>query len=151
MPTNLLRDRGTTKASGRASSAQTKTKPRVRRVRIVAGPVSLEAELLNTPTADRIWAALPLHSTAETWGGSVHFETPVESGRERAARATCEPGDICFWSEEDRVIIVYGLTPIAKGAELRLPRPCNFWAKSRDRVDLLKQVVPGEKVSMTVA
>jgi hypothetical protein len=149
MPTNILR--GTAKAARRGDVPGAKAKGGVRRVTIRAGRVTLTAELLDTPTAARIWTALPLYSTAETWGGSVHFETPVESGRERAARSTCARGDICFWSEDDRVIIVFGATPISKGAELRLPRPCNIWAKTRDDVGLLKAVVPGEKVSVTAA
>jgi hypothetical protein len=113
--------------------------------------VSIRAELLDTPTAERIWAALPIYSTAETWGGAVHFETPVESGRERGAKALACAGEIAFWSEEDRVIIAFGPTPISKPGELRLPRSCNIWATALDDPTLLKAVTPGEKVSLTAA
>jgi hypothetical protein len=119
-------------------------------VLIRAGKVSLRAVLLDTPTADRIWAALPIHLTAETWGSSINFETPVETGRERAARAVSDPGEICFWSEDDRVIIGFGPTPLSRGHEIRLPRPCNVWANTQDDVTLLKTVAPGEKVSVAV-
>jgi hypothetical protein len=118
-------------------------------VLIKAGRVAIRAELLETETANRIWTALPLFSTAETWGNSIHFETPVETGRERGARANSEAGDICFWTEDDRIIIGFGPTPISKPGEIRLPRPCNIWAKAMDDVTLLKTVVPGEKVSVT--
>ena len=50
--------------------------PGARLVEIVAGRVKVRARLFDTLTADRIWAALPLHSTAETWGAVIHFETP---------------------------------------------------------------------------
>lgn len=148
MPTNILRNRAA-KVSARDARRPAAHGPR--RVLIRAGRVAIRAELLDTLTADRIWAALPLYSTAETWGQSIHFETPVESGRERGARINCEPGDVCFWSEDDRVIIGFGPTPISRGAEIRLPRPCNVWAKTTDDVTLLKAVVPGEKVSVTAA
>jgi hypothetical protein len=92
-----------------------------------------------------------LFSTAETWGKSIHFEVPVETGRERGARLLSEPGDICFWVEDDRIIIAFGATPISRGSEIRLPRPCNVWAKAIDDVTPLKEVVPGEKVSITAA
>lgn len=122
-----------------------------RRILIKAGRVILRAELLSTPTADRLWAALPLHCTAETWGESLHFETPVGTGRERGARLNCAAGDICYWCEDDRVIIAYGPTPISRRHEIRLPSPCNVWAKALDDVRVLKTVRPGEKVSVTAA
>lgn len=148
MPTNLLRQRGSKPAaaprSGKGAAGR-------RRVLIKAGRVAIRAELLDTETANRIWTALPLNSTAETWGKSIHFEVPVETGRERGARVLSEPGDICFWVEDDRIIIVFGTTPISRGAEMRLPRPCNVWAKALDDVAPLYVVVPGEKVSITAA
>lgn len=124
-------------------------KPTDRRVEISAGTVKIRAQLLDTPTADRVWHALPLHSTAQTWGEAIHFETHVESGREPTARMLAEPGDICFWVEDDRIIIVFGRTPISRPNEYRLPRPCNLWARALDDVRVLKAVRSGEKVSVT--
>jgi len=149
MPTHILRRLGNvltgskTKAPWRPAGA--------RHVTITAGRVVIRAELLETETADRIWMQLPIYSTVETWGSSIHFETPVETGREPAASDISRPGDICFWCEDDRVIITFGPTPIATHGEMRLPKPCNVWAKTRDDVTLLKNVTPGEKVSVTVA
>lgn len=135
----------------RTGAGRARPPGRPRRVMIRAGEVAIRAVLLETETAERIWTALPLYSTAETWGHSIHFETPVETGREQDARSEAAPGDIAFWSEEDRIVIVFGKTPISKPGEHRLPRPCNIWAKALDDVSLLKSVVPGEKVSVTAA
>ena len=148
MPTNFLRRLG-----GVLTGSKTKAPARPdgpRWVLITAGRVALRAELYETKTADRIWAQLPLYSTAETWGAAIHFETPVETGREASAKTLSTPGDICFWTEDDRVIIVFGPTPIAQSGEHLLPKPCNVWAKTRDDVSLLRSVTPGEKVSVTV-
>jgi len=151
MPTNMLRDRNRSVGADKALQRQRATKPKDRRVLITAGRVKIRAQLLDTPTAERLWHALPLHSTAETWGQAIHFETPIESGRERNARQLAEPGDIYFWVEDDRVVIVFGRTPISRPGELRLPRPCNLWARALDDVGVLKAVRPGEKVSVTSA
>ncbi len=152
MPTNLLRDRNRSAGgAGKQRERSRGAKPQDRRILISAGTVKIRAQLLDTPTAERLWQALPLHSTAETWGHAVHFETPIESGRERNARAIAVPGDICFWVEDDRVIIAFGPTPISRPGEVRLPRPCNLWARALDDVRLLKAVRPGEKVSVTPA
>jgi hypothetical protein len=124
------------------------TKPADRSVEISAGKVKIRAQLLDTPTATRIWLALPIFSTVKTWGEAIHFETHVESGREHTARTVVEPGDICFWGEDDRIIIVFGRTPISRPNECRLPRPCNLWARALDDVRVLKVVRPGERVSV---
>lgn len=151
MPTNILRRRNTPVSSSARSTAGPAGAPGARRVLIVAGQVRLRAELLESATADRIWTALPLYSAAETWGAAIQFELPVESGRDRTARLNGLAGEIYYWSEDDRVIIPFGPTPISRGADIRLPSPCNVWAKALDDVTLLKTVRPGEKVSVTVA
>ncbi len=151
MPTNLLRDRSRAISPDKAKTRRRATQPKDRRILITAGRVKVRAQLLDTPTAERIWHALPLYSTAEPWGQSIHFKTPLESGRERNARQLATLGDIYFWVEDDRVIIAFGATPISRPGELRLPRPCNLWARALDDVGVLKAVRPGEKVSITSA
>jgi hypothetical protein len=143
MPTNLLRRT--------ASKATPAAKPAVAAPRLAlmtAGRVAIRLRLLDTPTADRLWAALPLYAAAEPWGQSIHFETPVESGRERGARLHGCPGEVFFWINEDRVLIPYGRTPISRPGEMRLPHPCNIWAQALDDVALLKTVRPGDRVEL---
>ena len=149
MPTNLLKGQNRSVKADPKQRHKGATKPADRCIEISAGNVTIRAQLLDTPTADRVWAALPLHSTVKTWGEAIHFETHVESGRERNARIVVEPGDICFWVEDDRIIIAFGRTPISRPNECRLPRPCNLWARALDDVRVLKAVRPGEKVSVT--
>ncbi|HXF54857.1 MAG TPA: cyclophilin-like family protein, partial [Hyphomicrobiaceae bacterium] len=115
---------------------------------LTAGRGSIRLKLLDTPTAARVWAALPLYSALEPWGESIHFEVPIETGRERGARLNGAPGEVFFWIGEDRVLIPYGRTPISRPGEIRLPHPCNLWAEALDDVGLLKAARPGEKVAL---
>jgi uncharacterized protein len=149
MPTNLFRRLGDALGAKRAKAYKRPDGPRT--IVITVGRVALRAELLDTLTADRVWSQLPLFSTAETWGAAVTFEVPVETGREKTAKTVADPGDICFWTEDDRIVIAYGRTPISKAGEARLPKPCNVWARALDDATLLKSVTPGEKVSVKVA
>jgi uncharacterized protein len=143
MPTNILRQRV---RAPQKLAASPQLQPRIAVLTI--GDIKIRLRLADTLTAARIWAALPLFSTAETWGDSIHFEVPVETGRERNARLNVKPGDICFWSEDDRILIGFGPTPISKPDEIRLMRPCNIWAQALDDVTALRRITPGEKVAL---
>ncbi|MBV1694780.1 MAG: hypothetical protein KGP27_10010 [Hyphomicrobiales bacterium] len=119
-----------------------------REVVIRAGRVVIRARLAETPTADRIWQQLPIYSSAEIWGGSLHFETHVETGRERGAKVAVKPGDIGYWIERDRIIIGYGATPTSKPGQIRMPSPVNVFAHALDDVSQLALVQPGERVAV---
>ena len=62
------------------------------RIRFDFGTLTLEAELLDTPTAKAITAALPISSSVLTWGEEVYFDVPVKVARESDARAVIVPG-----------------------------------------------------------
>ena len=143
MPTNILR-----KASDTRPPARPRAAAGARTAVLSVGRVSLRLQLMATDTADRVWAALPIHSTAETWGACIHFETPVETGRDRTAKLNGAPGEIYFWSEDDRILIPFGPTAISRPGECRLPRPCNVWATTADDVTALGAIRPGEKISL---
>ncbi len=146
MPTNLLRH-----ANVARPPAVTRRLPHAAGAVAVltVGRARIQLSLADTDTAARIWQALPLFGTAETWGACVHFEIPVESGRDRTARMNGKLGDIYFWVEDDRILIPFGPTPISRPNEIRLPRPCNVWAAARDEVTALAAVVPGQAVALT--
>lgn len=144
MPTNILRKSASRRAPAR--NARASSAPRL--AQLTAGRISIRIELADTPTADVVWQGLPLYSTAETWGDSIHFETPLEAGRDRTARLNGVPGEIYFWTEEDRIIIPFGRTPVSRPGESRLQRPSNLWARALDDVRALAAVTPGEKVTL---
>lgn len=120
----------------------------MRKIKITAGTVSIRAELLDTPTADAIYANLPIHSEAHTWGEEVYFETPVSVAREADARDVVEPGELAFWVEGDSIAIGFGRTPVSRGDEIRLAAPTNIWARALDDVKQLEAVKDGDRVTV---
>jgi len=118
------------------------------KIRFDFGGVTLDAELLDTPTAKAVAAALPLTASVLTWGQEVYFEVEVEVARETGARAVVTPGEIAYWPEGPAIAIGFGRTPISKGDETRLASPCNVFARALGDVKSLAAVKAGTKVSL---
>lgn len=123
----------------------------MREILIRAGKVVIRARLLDTPTAQRIWEALPIYAAVQTWGEELYFMAPVSSEREPDARDVVEPGEIAFWPDGDAIAIGFGPTPLSKTGEIRLASPSNIWALALDDVRQLRSVYAGERVAVLEA
>ena len=80
------------------------------KVRIKTKAVEMMAELNDSPSARKIWEALPIESTTQLWGKEVYFEIPVHV-EERDAQAKVPSGTIAFWPPGDCFCIFFGQTP----------------------------------------
>ncbi|WP_267243527.1 cyclophilin-like fold protein [Streptomyces sp. PR69] len=106
----------------------------------------LTATLEETPTSTALMGALPLVSTAHTWGEEVYFDTPVSVAVEPDARQVVDPGTVAFWTEGDALALPYGPTPISRGEECRLASPCNVLGRFDGDPRLLATVRSGDPV-----
>ena len=96
-----------------------------RRIRIIAGKVSAEAILNDSPTATKIWEALPIEGRGSTWGDEIYFSIPVEAEQEKDARDIVAVGELGYWPPGNAFCIFYGATPGSTEGEIRPASPVN--------------------------
>lgn len=116
------------------------------RIRILWPAGQATATLRATPTAEALWAELPIASSASTWGEEVYFGTPVSVPREDDAEQVVEPGTVAFWTDGDSLALPYGPTPISRGDECRLASPCNILGALDGDAQVLRTVRPGDPI-----
>ena len=113
-----------------------------------AGSETLLLDCLDTPTTRAILAALPLSTTAQTWGNEIYFPVAASALLEASAKDVVQPGEIAFWTEGNCIAIGFGPTPVSRGDEIRLAARTNIWAHSRDDVRCLSRVKTGDQVTL---
>ena len=118
------------------------------RIEITIGTVVIVVDCLDTPTSASILSALPIQSSAQTWGHEVYFSVPVTVEKNADAKDVIESGEIAFWVEGSCIAIGYGPTPISNGNEIRLAAKTNIWDHSRDELSILSNVNPGDPVNV---
>jgi len=118
----------------------------MRKVRIKAGGVEVEAVLHKTPTAEAIWMTLPIEGKANRWGDEIYFEIPVKMPLEKEAKELVELGDLGYWPEGAAFCIFFGPTPISQGDEIRPASAVNIVGEVQGDPKVFKQVKDGTKV-----
>ena len=109
---------------------------------------SLNLFLKETETAEKIYNAVPINSSINTWGEEIYFNTNLSINREKEAKAVVDFGEIAFWTEGSAIAIGYGKTPVSSGDEIRLASPCNIWANADFDKSFFGDINDGDKVTL---
>ncbi len=120
--------------------------PGEKKITIIAGKALSEARLLNTPTADAIWNALPFESTCNLWGDEIYFTIPLRASLEKDAQEIVAPGDLGYWPQGPAFCIFFGPTPISQGSEIRPASAVNVFGKIIGDTTIFKKVPPNAPV-----
>jgi hypothetical protein len=118
------------------------------KITILAGSVSLPAELNDSPTARQIWDALPIAGSVCTWGDEIYFEIPVMAEQEPDARADVEVGELGYWPVGHAFCIFFGPTPASTGERPRAYSPVNVLGRVVGDATLLRTVREGSQVQI---
>lgn len=115
------------------------------KIMITVENLKIYAELNNSETAKKIWEALPIKGSANTWGDEIYFSIPVKFGLENA-KAVVSEGDLGYWSPGSAFCIFFGPTPASHGEEIRPASPVNVFGKIIGDPKVFKKVRLGAKI-----
>jgi hypothetical protein len=119
------------------------------KINISVGNVSLEAEMFDTPTAARIFEALPIEGAANVWGDEIYFDIPVNLEQEPDARADVEVGDLAYWPAGSAFCIFFGPTPVSTGDQPRAYSPVNIFGRVLGDAGKFRGIASGAPVKVT--
>jgi hypothetical protein len=119
------------------------------KIKISVEGIELSATLNDSFTAKKIWQALPIEGSANTWGDEIYFSIPVNLEQATDARADVAVGDLGYWPTGKAFCIFFGPTPVSSGPQPRAASPVNVFGKVDGNVTQLRQVGYGSKVHVT--
>lgn len=119
-----------------------------RTIRITAGKVSAEAILNDSPTATKIWEALPIEGRGNTWGEEIYFSIPVEAKPEKDAREIVAVGELGYWPPGTAFCIFFGRTPASTDDRPRAASAVNIIGRIQGDATAFKSVTSGTRVRL---
>lgn len=119
----------------------------LKKIEIVAGNVSVTAELYDNQMADDIWDVLPIQGSAKTWGDEIYFPIDLKSGYQEDKKEIVEVGELAFWDPGRAFCIFFGPTP---GSDVPRPAdPATVFGKVVGNTEKLKSVPSGINIKVT--
>ena len=117
----------------------------VKKITIKTEDLKVDAGLNDSNTAQKIWEALPIEGSVNTWGDEIYFSIPINIGLENAEEVVSE-GDLGYWPPGSAFCIFFGTTPASQGDEIRPASPVNVFGKIIGDSKVFKKVSSGAKI-----
>ena len=118
----------------------------MRKITIKINDLKIKAELFNTPTANRVFDALPLMGDAQIWREEIYFMIPLELGLEHTAREEVEIGDLGYWPDGPAFCVFFGQTPVSQTDKPKAYSPVNVFGHISQDMSPLKTVTSGSTI-----
>jgi uncharacterized protein len=116
------------------------------RIAIRIGTLSMEAELHETLTAQKLAAVLPLRTSFNTWGDEIYFAIPVDAALDDSAQEVVELGDLGYWPPGKALCIFFGQTPVSQPGKIRPASAVNVVGKVLGDATAFKAVMREREV-----
>jgi hypothetical protein len=121
------------------------------KIRIVLAHLELDAELNDTPTAQKVADILPFTSGFNTWGDEIYFPIPVEADLDENAREEVNMGDLGYWPSGNAFCIFFGPTPMSTKGKIIPASAVNLIGRVTDDPTRLKEVMSEKAITLEPA
>ena len=118
------------------------------KIRITVGALSMEGELNDTPTAQKVTQALPIRADFSTWGDEIYFTIPVQAKLDESARERVEMGDLGYWPTGKAFCIFFGQTPMSRPGEIIPASAVNIIGKVKGDARRFKEVMDEREIML---
>ncbi len=118
------------------------------RIKITDGDVIVSALLDETGIADRLWEALSIQASANTWGDEIYFSICIDAELDETAQETVELGTLGYWPPGDALCLFFGPTPMSVGDEIRPASAVNVLGMIEGDSTVLKAVSGGTPITV---
>ncbi len=118
------------------------------RIKIIVGSLSMEAEMFDTSTANKIINVLPIETQFNTWGEEIYFEIPVDESLDSTATEVVEVGDLGYWPRGKALCIFFGETPISEPGKIKPASAVNIVGRIRGDATKFKDVMNEETIRL---
>jgi len=108
--------------------------------------LTIQAELNDSRTAQKIMKTLPLEGNVHVWGNEIYFDIPLKMDLEPNARVEIEIGTLAYWPKGPSFCIFFGSTPISIDEKPRAYSPVNILGHIQGDLTQLKYVSNGSKI-----
>ena len=117
----------------------------VKKITIKVENLKVGASLNDSKAAQKIWDALPIEGSVNTWGDEIYFSIPVNIPLEDGKEVVSE-GDLGYWPPGSAFCIFFGPTPASQGDEIRPASAVSVFGKVNGDAKVFKKVNPGAKI-----
>ena len=121
------------------------------KINISVENLSIEAEMFETPTAQKMIEALPLEGSVNVWGEEIYFNIKLQFELESDAGEDVAVGALAYWPAGPAFCIFFGPTPVSTGDQPRAYSPVNVFGRVSGDSGQFKTVSNGAVIKITRA
>lgn len=119
------------------------------RIQIESGDITMQAELSQNDSAQRIYAALPIEGSVNRWGEEIYFSIPVDIPEAPDARQEMAVGELGYWPPGTAFCIFFGPTPASHDQTPRAASNVNPFGMIIGDATAFGSVGNGEKITLS--
>jgi hypothetical protein len=118
------------------------------RIQIKTEGITIEAELSQNETAQKIYDALPIEGQVNRWGEEIYFAIPVDLSEASDARQEMEVGELGYWPAGSAFCIFFGPTPASHDQTPRAASNVNPFGMVDGDATIFTSVKNGETITL---